>query len=152
MKIAIVGSRNWPDVSIVRRYVDCLPADTVVVSGGARGVDLAAEGQARRCGLEVASYRVLQWTDSKGRTDGRFKVERWFFEPGHADPMKHPQPNLFESFSAAALFRNGLIIDEAEVVVAFWDGVSSGTTDALKKARLAGKPPLIERWPEAMVT
>jgi predicted Rossmann fold nucleotide-binding protein DprA/Smf involved in DNA uptake len=37
MKVAIVGSREYPNLSKVRAYIITLPIDTVIVSGGARG-------------------------------------------------------------------------------------------------------------------
>jgi len=60
MRIAIVGSRNYSDLERVREYVRSLPTGTVVVSGGAIGVDKAAEFQARRCGLEVEIF-IPEW-------------------------------------------------------------------------------------------
>lgn len=54
--VAIVGSRDFPDLDAVRRYVCALPPGTVVVSGGARGVDRVAEDEARSRGLVVQVY------------------------------------------------------------------------------------------------
>jgi hypothetical protein len=51
--IAIVGSRQHPHLGMVRDYVRALPAGTVVVSGGAGGVDTVAVAEARRLGLRV---------------------------------------------------------------------------------------------------
>jgi predicted Rossmann-fold nucleotide-binding protein len=51
--VAIVGSRQHPHLSMVREYVRTLPADTVVVSGGAGGVDVVAVAEARRLGFRV---------------------------------------------------------------------------------------------------
>lgn len=56
MKVAVVGSRDFPRLDEVRAYVASLPADTVIVSGGARGVDTAAVDEARRLGMR---YIVL---------------------------------------------------------------------------------------------
>jgi hypothetical protein len=56
MRLAIVGSRGFPKLDQVRRYVQGLPKDTVVISGGARGVDEVAAEEARACGLEVEIY------------------------------------------------------------------------------------------------
>lgn len=53
MKLALIGSRDYPALDLVRRFIVDLPADTVVVSGGARGVDSAAEDAARAVGLRV---------------------------------------------------------------------------------------------------
>lgn len=56
MKIAIVGSRNYKNLNAVTEYIKALPSDTIIVSGGARGVDIRAEIDARRRGLEVMVF------------------------------------------------------------------------------------------------
>lgn len=58
MRVAIVGSRNYPDLDAVRAYVRGLPADTVIVTGGAIGVDITAEAEARACGLPVPEIHL----------------------------------------------------------------------------------------------
>ena len=58
MRVAIIGSRNYPDLLEVCRYVRLLPAGTVVVSGGAIGVDQAAANAARGFGLEVGLTEI----------------------------------------------------------------------------------------------
>lgn len=57
MKIAIVGSRDYPDIAAVRAYVALLPANTIIVSGGARGVDSIAENAARERGMECLIFK-----------------------------------------------------------------------------------------------
>ena len=52
-RVAVVGSRDYPDLDAVRAFVHSLPQGTVVVSGGARGVDRTAADEARLCGLAV---------------------------------------------------------------------------------------------------
>lgn len=42
MKIGIVGSRNYSKLNLVRNFVENLPKDTIIVSGGANGVDFTA--------------------------------------------------------------------------------------------------------------
>jgi hypothetical protein len=54
--VAIIGSRDYPDLEAVRAYVRSLPADAVIVSGGARGVDSVAEDEARKRGLQTIIY------------------------------------------------------------------------------------------------
>jgi hypothetical protein len=60
IRIAIVGSRDYPDMKQVRDYVDTLCDDVIVISGGARGVDRIAETQARQRGLRVKIYHA-EW-------------------------------------------------------------------------------------------
>ena len=105
IRIAIVGSRDYPDLQAVRDYVSGLPKDTLIVSGGARGVDSTAETTARAEGLQVMSIRP-NWSEGRG----------------------------------AGLARNTHIVENADAVVAFWDGVSRGTADTIAKARAKGIP------------
>ena len=108
-KIAIVGSRDYPHLNRVRAYVESLPPDTIIVSGGARGVDREAEVTARRCGLTVIVFHA-----------------NW-------------KPNgVFDR--SAGMRRNQLIINEADQVVAFWDGNSRGTKNSIDRAKRANKP------------
>ena len=55
MKVVIVGTRTYPDLEQVRKYVRDLSPDDIIVSGGAKGVDETAEGEARKLGMEVIS-------------------------------------------------------------------------------------------------
>jgi len=55
-KIAIVGSRRYPKLDQVRRFVRGLALGTVVVSGGADGVDEVAAEEARAAGLVVVLF------------------------------------------------------------------------------------------------
>jgi len=59
-RVAIVGSRTYPCPHRVYDFVDSLPVDTVVVSGGAPGVDTWAENAAWRRGL-ARTIHVADW-------------------------------------------------------------------------------------------
>ena len=67
MRVAIVGSREYPNLAEVRAYVRALPPDTTIVSGGARGVDRVAAAEAHRQGLAV---EVIKADWSRGRAAG----------------------------------------------------------------------------------
>ncbi|HBR31076.1 MAG TPA: hypothetical protein DD733_03220 [Clostridiales bacterium] len=41
---------------------------------------------------------------------------------------------------SAPLYRNKLIVDTADIVIAIWDGVSGGTNFTVKYAQQIGKP------------
>jgi basic membrane lipoprotein Med (substrate-binding protein (PBP1-ABC) superfamily) len=41
---------------------------------------------------------------------------------------------------AAGFIRNTLIVEEADVIIAFWDGISKGTLDSINKAKALNKP------------
>ena len=55
MKVAVVGSREWPYPEMVKEFISRFHKDIVVISGHARGVDRYAETFAREAGLEVIS-------------------------------------------------------------------------------------------------
>ena len=71
--VAIVGSRNFSNLKQVREYVRSLPSDTIIVSGGAKGVDSTAEIEARKCGFEVISF-LPDWT-KHGKSAGFIRNE-----------------------------------------------------------------------------
>ena len=60
MKVAIVGSRGFKPLSKVRDYITELPQDTIIVSGGAEGVDRQAVGWARALGMETEVF-LPEW-------------------------------------------------------------------------------------------
>lgn len=108
-KVAIVGSRDYPHLGIVRSYVKFLDRSTIVVTGGADGVDKAAEKTALDCGLTVIVH-IADW-----RKYG----------------------------NSAGPIRNQAIVNDADRVVAFWDGSSRGTRDTIRKAMKAHIPVII---------
>ncbi|MHB8510454.1 MAG: hypothetical protein ACYDGR_17735 [Candidatus Dormibacteria bacterium] len=65
MKVAIVGSRHFPELERVREFVRTLPAGATIITGGASGVDAAAEKAARDAGLGVRKLppRLEESTD-----------------------------------------------------------------------------------------
>jgi len=48
------------------------------------------------------------------------------------------KPDYKQYGAGAPFIRNQLIIDDADMLVAFWDGVSNGTRDSIKKAEKKG--------------
>jgi predicted Rossmann fold nucleotide-binding protein DprA/Smf involved in DNA uptake len=106
MRVAIVGSRHYPDLLRVAGYVGSLPDSWTVVTGSAAGVDATATRAARERGLPV---RVLGAS---------------FEEVRDAD---------------AAAERNQRLIDACDVLVAFWDGASSGTRQTIDRALASGR-------------
>jgi hypothetical protein len=53
VRIAIVGSRHYPELERVEAYVEGMAASDSLLTGGASGVDAAALRVARRRGLPV---------------------------------------------------------------------------------------------------
>lgn len=74
MRLAIVGSRNYRDLQRVEDFVNRLAPETVVVSGGASGVDRRAERAARARGLTVDIFEA-DWNGA-GRRAGIERNER----------------------------------------------------------------------------
>lgn len=143
MIVAVVGSRNYPNLNDVREYVRKIAEkhpDAVIVSGGAKGVDRTAENAAKKEGLDVVSYRPSERTNAASK--GEFAIEvfwrgeraRKIVETGRLD---EPGPR-FATFTGAAKRRNSWIVEDADVVVAFTTG-SSGTADTIAKAKRDGK-------------
>lgn len=61
-RIGIVGSRNFPKLEKVTQFVNSLPIDWEVVSGGAPGVDTRAELAARERGMDLLVH-YPDWTN-----------------------------------------------------------------------------------------
>ncbi len=109
VKIAIVGSRTYKHTLRIRTYMEQLSKDTVIISGGATGVDSIAAYEANRLGLTMIVYPA-DWN-----THGK----------------------------KAGYLRNIQIVDMADEVLAFWNGISKGTQHTINIARQKHKPVLI---------
>jgi hypothetical protein len=112
VRIGIVGSRRRTDREAVEACVAELAADTVVITGGAKGPDRWAEEAARSRGLAVVVYEP----DLEG------VHARWEAADRH-------------------YARNQLIVDEADRIIAFVaPDRRGGTEDTIRRAVRAGKP------------
>ena len=67
-RVAIVGSREYPHLEHVAAYVNQLPMNAVIVSGGAKGVDLAAENAAKARRMKTVIF-LPDW-DTHGKAAG----------------------------------------------------------------------------------
>lgn len=113
MRYAVVGTRQFPEDMkyLILDFVNSLPEDSVIVSGGAKGVDTWSVEAAKNRGLKYKEY-LPQRYDENGKYRGHFV----FFD------------------------RNTDIINDADFVAAFWDGSSTGTFDSIDKAKKKGLP------------
>ncbi len=120
--LAIVGSRGTPAADL--DYF--LPLDVRgfdrVVSGGARGADIAGEEYAAAHGMSVVSYRPKQ-------IPGGFVVD--LFIDGFFSHTLGKPGTYYPTFGHAAKARNWWIARDCERLVAFWDGESTGTSHAI---------------------
>jgi hypothetical protein len=57
--ILFSGSREWTDRDRVRRDLEGLPPDSIVIEGGARGLDSIVREEAPRMGIHVATVPAL---------------------------------------------------------------------------------------------
>lgn len=73
MRLAVIGSRNNIPAQTVLDYIRTIAADTVIISGGARGVDTWAKLSARACGLEYVEF-LADW--SLGRNAGHLRNQQ----------------------------------------------------------------------------
>lgn len=55
-RIAVVGSRDYPNLEEVRQYIREQERDVVIISGGARGVDSVAIEEARKLRVAYEIY------------------------------------------------------------------------------------------------
>lgn len=112
--IGVVGSRDFNNSELVDNFISTLPYDSVIVSGGARGVDTWAIDAAMRYRLRYREYYPKKFDDK-----GNYKGHHVLFD------------------------RNTSIIDQSHMVVAFWNGSSKGTADSINKAKSQGKEVII---------
>jgi DNA-binding MurR/RpiR family transcriptional regulator len=110
-RVLVCGSREWGDVEAVRRRIADLPETTVIVTGGARGVDRIAEEAARDLGRERMVFRA-RWD-----VDGR------------------------SASTDAAAQNGRALDSDPDLVIAFRaGGESPGTDDCIAQARRRGIP------------
>ena len=102
MKVAVVGSRSITNAEIDR----LIPPDaTLIVSGGAAGVDTLAERIADR---------------------------------GIRKMIIYPDYELYGK--SAPLIRDKLIVENSDMLIAVWDGESTGTEFTISYAKRRGIP------------
>lgn len=122
MRVALVGSREWPLIDVIRQVVKSLDPHDIVVSGGARGADTMAKNLAEKRGLKTDIY-IPDWDK--------------YHVPGKKNP--------------AGFIRNKEIVNNSDRVVAFvlvdenGEG-TGGTMNTVSLARKAGKPVTIHKY------
>ena len=106
LKVAIIGSRAATGFD-TERISEYLPENcTQIISGGAAGIDSAAERYAR--GHGIAFRKILPDYEQYGRR--------------------------------APLIRDTQIVEESELVLAFWDFSSRGTSFTISECLRLGVP------------
>ena len=87
--------------------------------------------------------KMLGWHDISliisGGAKGADSLAR-IYAREHNIPLREHIPQWDLHGKKAGFIRNKLIIDDADVVIAFWDGISRGTAHSIKLAEEANKP------------
>jgi hypothetical protein len=121
-RVVVCGSRHFRDpltatARIVQRIAE-LPADVVLIHGNAAGADRLAGTAAERVGITVVKFNA-DW--ERHSADCRCRGQGWCREAGKR--------------------RNLLMLDQQPyLVIAFWNGSSTGTLHTISNARSRGLP------------
>ena len=109
--IAIVGSRDFPEEEMARKVIHKV---------------------LRQYPHAIVVSGGARGPDTWGEEEGR--------RLGGEPLMLHPDVEAHGgNFAKAALARNTEIVEASDFVLAFWDGKSRGTKDALEKTKAARK-------------
>jgi hypothetical protein len=104
--------------------------DTIVISGGAAGVDQMAESTWFRLGGRIRSYRPAPWGEGYG-------IEVWQYGgpgPARVLPAEECRVQLAD-YRSAALYRDWLIAEDCDRLVAFYrTGYIDNTGTALTES------------------
>lgn len=105
----VCGSRSWRDRQRIRARLQHLPRGSRVIHGGARGADRLAGDVAHGLGFQVQEVPAV-WRTGSGVFD-----------------------------RSAGIRRNLAMLDlQPDLVIAFWDGRSTGTAHMIEQAHRRG--------------
>lgn len=114
-RVIIAGTRDFDNYTLLCEYADKMLANRkeagyniIIVSGCATGADTLGEQYAEARGYQVERYPA-QWRDANDRYD-----------------------------KGAGVKRNALMADNADALLAYWDGKSRGTKNMIDEATKRG--------------
>lgn len=119
LRVIIAGTRSFNDYELLKRTCDRLltgATEIIIVSGKAPGADKLGEGYARERGYDVDPYPAA-WDD--------------ITVPG-AVIKKNRFGKLYNA--KAGHDRNEKMARNADLLICFWDGKSTGTADMMERA------------------
>jgi len=124
MRVAVIGGRNFKNVQFAFEKLNKLnkiKLITQIISDGAGGADAIGKLYAEQFSIDYkefpAKWHILDHPDALIRKRNGRKYD-----------------------ARAGFRRNKDIINAADVVIAFWDGKSPGTSDSVKYATKIQKP------------
>ena len=122
VKLAVIGSRDFNDYELVCKTIKEHKFEPIlIVSGGAKGADSLGE----------------RYADDNNIPKKIFQAE---WDNLDAEPCKIKTNKQGKKYNVLAGFnRNKSIVDEADMILAFWDGKSSGTENSIEYAEQKGK-------------
>ncbi len=110
LKIGVVGSRSFNDYKLLKDTLDKYKDNVfLIVSGGAGGADSLGEKWAKENRVKTLIHKP-KWRDEEG--------------------------NYIPS---AGFDRNELIVNDSDIIICFWDGLSRGTENTISIAEKQGK-------------
>jgi len=105
MRVIVCGSRFWKDVDIIRRELEKLPPDTIIIHGGANGADRIAGKIATQLGFKVVVFEA-EW-DKYGKAAGVIRNQRMIDE-GKPDLILAFHNNILQSKGTKDMLLRGL--------------------------------------------
>lgn len=81
MRILFTGSRDFTNLEMVVEVMKNLPPDTVVIHGGAKGLDTMVDVIAEEMGLEIERFPIDKKTwDEVGKQAGHLRNSQMLYE------------------------------------------------------------------------
>lgn len=117
MRLAIIGSRTFANYNFAEMWIDSMLNFTCDRDAG---IEVIISG-----GASGADTLAEKYAD-------KHNIEKEIY-----------LPDWYRFGKQAAFIRNKQIIDNCDMVLAFWDGQSKGTKDSIVRAKLAKKPTFI---------
>jgi len=132
MKVVIAGSREITNYELVRKKIneaiqEALLNVTMIISGGALGVDRLGEKWANENGIPI-DLNIPDW-ENINVPGAVVKINKWG-KPYNA---------------RAGHMRNAIMADKADYLIAIWDGKSSGTNNMIKEMEKRNKPYIVKK-------
>lgn len=137
--VAVIGSREFRSATwaknAIAQFINALPNDCTVISGGAKGADTYAADAAKARGLKLIVHPA-HWVQRPDRLPNGQIDPDW--KPTLIPPDRRPEDS--NERANAGTERNKVIVDESNCLYAFSiKNMSTGTKDAFQYAALKKK-------------